>query len=243
MIEIWYSSPLAVVAALVNGLGQSAFFAMTAVYGVLQGLSLAQTSLLLALPPLAVIVSQYPIGLLSDRYDRRTLLTVLAFAAATIAALIIVLGGVSAVCSPSCSPPSAPLPCRSIRWPWPTPTTISTPTRWSGLRASSCCSMASAPSPGRSSSGWPCSALGPPGFLLYMMAVYGGLGLFAVYRMSRRAPPVQTEGAAMPAMAPTTTPVGATVMIAGGDLTPSPTMKTANMVNRMLTLPGHSPPS
>jgi hypothetical protein len=60
---------------------------------------------------------------------------------------------------------------------------------------------------------------GPPGFLLYMMAVYGGLGLFAVYRMARRAAPVQAEGS-MPLMAPTTTVVGATAIAV--ELGPSP---------------------
>jgi hypothetical protein len=62
--------------------------------------------------------------------------------------------------------------------------------------------------------------VGPPGFLLFMISVYGGLGLFAVYRMWRRAPPVQTEGAAMPQMAPTTTLVGATAI--AEELIPSP---------------------
>jgi MFS family permease len=220
LIEIWYSSPLAVVAALVNGLGQSAFFAMTAVYGVLQGLSLAQTSLLLALPPLAVIVSQYPIGLLSDRYDRRTLLTVLAFAAATIAALIIVLGGVSAVLLivlfagfGAIALPIYSLAVAHANDHLDTDQMVGASGKLVLLYGIG--SIA-----GPFLVGLAMQRVGPPGFLLYMMAVYGGLGLFAVYRMARRAPPVQTEGAAMPAMAPTTTLVGATVI--AEELTPSP---------------------
>jgi MFS family permease len=44
---------------------------------------------MLALPPLAVILSQYPAGLLSDRYDRRTIVMVMSAAAAVIAAISI----------------------------------------------------------------------------------------------------------------------------------------------------------
>ena len=83
--DLYRSSPLAVVATFANGLGQSAFFSMGAIYGVMQGLPLAYISLMMALPPIGVIVSQYPIGLLSDRYDRRSLMTMLALLSSMIA--------------------------------------------------------------------------------------------------------------------------------------------------------------
>jgi MFS family permease len=92
-------------------------------------LSLAQVSLLLALPPLGVIVSQYPIGLLSDRYDRRRLLTVLAFGGGPggnhhpLAALSpVLLIGLFAVFG------AVALPIYALTSP--TPTTTSIPTRW-----------------------------------------------------------------------------------------------------------------
>ena len=87
--QLYRASPLAVVATFANGLGQSAFFSMGAVYGIMQGLSLPLVSIMLALPPLGVIVSQYPVGALSDRYDRRLVLTVSTFATAALALVCI----------------------------------------------------------------------------------------------------------------------------------------------------------
>jgi MFS family permease len=93
--EIWRASPLAVVATLASGMGQSAFFAMGAVYGLMQGLSLPYVSIMMALPPLGVILSQFPAGLLSDRYDRRSIILILAALTVMIAALSIIAGQTS----------------------------------------------------------------------------------------------------------------------------------------------------
>lgn len=84
--EIYRASPLAVIATFANGLGQSAFFSMGAVFGVMQGMSLPYVSLMMALPPIGVIISQFPAGILSDRYDRRTIIMV--FSAAAVVAAI-----------------------------------------------------------------------------------------------------------------------------------------------------------
>jgi MFS family permease len=95
--EIYRASPLAIVACFASGLAQSAFFSMGAVYGLMQGLSLPLISIMLALPPLAVIVSQFPAGFLSDRYDRRTIIMIMSAVAAVIAALSIPAGAISDV--------------------------------------------------------------------------------------------------------------------------------------------------
>ncbi len=49
-------------------------------------------SLMMALPPLGVIFSQYPIGWISDRFDRRTIIMLLSFLAAIIAAVTLAGG-------------------------------------------------------------------------------------------------------------------------------------------------------
>jgi MFS family permease len=95
--EIFKASPLAVVATFLSGLTQSSLFAMGPVFGLMQGLSLPYVSLMMALPPLAVIVSQYPAGLISDRYDRRTVIMAMSAAAASVAAVSIVAGALSPI--------------------------------------------------------------------------------------------------------------------------------------------------
>jgi MFS family permease len=93
--EIYRASPLAIIACFASGLAQSAFFSMGAVYGLMQGLSLPLISIMLALPPLAVIFSQFPAGLLSDRYDRRTIIMIMSAVAAAIAAISIPAAAIS----------------------------------------------------------------------------------------------------------------------------------------------------
>jgi MFS family permease len=91
--EIWRASPLAVVGVLACGLGQSAFFALGAVFGLSKGLPLVYVSFMMGLPPLGVILSQYPIGWISDRFDRRTIIMLLSFMAA-VAAAVTLAGGI-----------------------------------------------------------------------------------------------------------------------------------------------------
>lgn len=90
--EIWQASPLAVIGVLACGLGQSAFFALGVVFGLAKGLPLVSVSIMMALPPLGVILSQYPIGWISDRFDRRTIIMLLSFAAAIVAAITLAGG-------------------------------------------------------------------------------------------------------------------------------------------------------
>ncbi|MFO0993417.1 MAG: MFS transporter [Hyphomicrobiales bacterium] len=93
--EIYRASPLAVVATFANGLAQSAFFSMGAVFGIMQGMALPYVSLMMALPPIGVILTQFPAGALSDRYDRRTVIMAFSAASVVIALAAALLGGIS----------------------------------------------------------------------------------------------------------------------------------------------------
>jgi len=90
--EIWQASPLAVIGVLACGLGQSAFFALGAVFGLAKGLPLLSVSIMMALPPMGVILSQYPIGWISDRFDRRTIIMLLSILAAIVSAITLAGG-------------------------------------------------------------------------------------------------------------------------------------------------------
>ena len=90
--DIWNASPLAVVGVIACGLGQSAFFALGVIFGLAKGLPLVWVSVMMALPPFGVILSQYPIGWVSDRIDRRTIIMLLSFLAAIVPAIILAGG-------------------------------------------------------------------------------------------------------------------------------------------------------
>lgn len=69
--ELYAISPLGFGACLMVGISQGALLGMGAVYGAAIGLATDQIALLMSLPYLAVVGTQYPIGFISDRVDRR----------------------------------------------------------------------------------------------------------------------------------------------------------------------------
>ena len=83
--EVYKSSPTGVVAALMNGILQGGVFSMGAVYAGLLGLSVPAISLFMGTLMIGGMLFQWPIGRLSDRYDRRLVLTVVTFAASGLA--------------------------------------------------------------------------------------------------------------------------------------------------------------
>ena len=84
--RLFRASPLACVGMFLLGSVFAAQFGMSAVYGARAGLSDGQIALMVALTYAAALVAQYPIGLASDRMDRRRLILGLA-----------ALGGLAAV--------------------------------------------------------------------------------------------------------------------------------------------------
>jgi MFS family permease len=79
-------SRLASIGCFATGVAQGALFAMTAVYGAGIGLSVAEISLLLTALIAGGALAQWPIGWLSDRIERRVIITATAFAGAAGAA-------------------------------------------------------------------------------------------------------------------------------------------------------------
>ena len=94
--DVFMLSPLAFIGTFASGLSQSAFLAMGPIYAQANGLSLIEISAMMALPSLMVILTQYPVGSLSDRFDRRIVMTILTFVSAAIVAAILVLPGQTA---------------------------------------------------------------------------------------------------------------------------------------------------
>ncbi|MAC81276.1 MAG: MFS transporter [Rhodobacteraceae bacterium] len=74
--RLFESSPLGCVGIFLLGGVYSGLFGMSAVYGAAVGLTLAQISTFVATFYVGALILQYPIGWLSDRMDRRTLIFV-----------------------------------------------------------------------------------------------------------------------------------------------------------------------
>lgn len=92
MRQLYEVSPLGIVGAAVTGLMLGAFYALGAVYVRKLGMDLGSAALFMSVVIFGGIVLQWPIGLLSDRFDRRRVI-VGTFAAAVVVSIVIAIFG------------------------------------------------------------------------------------------------------------------------------------------------------
>ncbi len=72
--ELYRDSPLGVVAVTIAGMVTSSVYSMGPVYAQLSGLSTSGVATFMGVSVLAAVLGQYPVGRLSDRIDRRTVI-------------------------------------------------------------------------------------------------------------------------------------------------------------------------
>lgn len=80
--ELWRTSPLGLIGAFCAGLVNASFYSLAPVFALGLGLSIRATSAFMASVIFGGLLLQYPVGHLSDRIDRRTVLTLVALASA-----------------------------------------------------------------------------------------------------------------------------------------------------------------
>ena len=89
---LWRNSPIAVFAVLMVGVSNSTFGTLAAVYGARVGLTTSEIALFASIPILAGAAAQLPIGILSDRHDRRLVLIGTAALALLVDAVFVLSG-------------------------------------------------------------------------------------------------------------------------------------------------------
>ena len=90
---LFRASPLGVTGAFLIGIAHSALYAMGPVFGTQIGLGVERVALFIAVALFGGLVLQWPIGWLSDRFDRRRVIVAVAWVAAT-ASLAAGTGGI-----------------------------------------------------------------------------------------------------------------------------------------------------
>jgi MFS family permease len=87
--DLYRNSPLGVVAITASALISSIIFSMGPVYARLSGFDTSGVATFMAVSILAAVVTQYPVGRLSDRMDRRTVIAGVCTLATIVAASIV----------------------------------------------------------------------------------------------------------------------------------------------------------
>ncbi|TFH49821.1 MAG: MFS transporter [Lysobacterales bacterium] len=191
--ELWRTSPLGVFGSFCAGLINASFYSLTPVFAFGLGLSISGTSAFMASVIFGGLLLQYPVGHLSDRIDRRTVLTMVALATAVACVGIVVIsewrpawiylagviyGGLSftiySLCAAHANDFSSP------------ENLVQTA---SGLLTTYGCGAFIGPIVAASFM----SYLGPQGLFTMSAFVSGFLGAFAIFRMRRRHDPSKAK--------------------------------------------------
>jgi MFS family permease len=88
--ELYQTSPLGMVGSLFYGTAQSALFALLAVYAASMNFTILEISIVTFLLAISGAIAQWPIGSLSDRFDRRIVIIYTTFGAAFFALCAII---------------------------------------------------------------------------------------------------------------------------------------------------------
>jgi MFS family permease len=199
LLDLYRLSPLGVVGIVGVGMGQGGLFGMGSVFAAELGLSLPSISTFMAAIVAGGVVFQVPLGRLSDRVDRRWVITIVAlltsFAAlpfalrtgwspAALFAGFFVIGGLT-----------LPLYALCVAHT----NDFLSPEQMVGASGALILGYGVGASAGPTVAAAVMQGVGPTGLALFILVVHAGVGLFALFRMTRRAPaPVEERGAFVP---------------------------------------------
>ena len=184
--QLYRISPFGIIGLFLLGIVQSALFGMSAVFASLMGMSVLEVSLFASAPYLGGVLLLFPVGYLSDRFDRRAVAVLVSLGAALFALfgfglagdfswllLVIALHGglvhplyslLLAHANDNAKPEQMLSVCSGLVMVF-------------GLGASI----------GPLSVGFAMDWIGPRAFFLFLFAVPVAIALFGIYRMTRRA--------------------------------------------------------
>lgn len=190
---LWRNSPIAVFGVVMVGVSNSAFGTLSAVYADRIGLVLASIALFASLPVLAGAVAQVPVGIFSDRIDRRKVL--IGIAAVAICADIAFL-----VLRPEDRTVNIALAClfgAAVFSMYPVivahASDHAAPGTFIQISGGLLLLYGVGGMAGPLLAGAAMSVLGPPGLFATTLAAHVPIVLFALWRISKRAPVAQAE--------------------------------------------------
>ncbi len=191
--RLFRTSPLGCVGMLLTGGVFSAMFGMSSVWGALSGLRIGQIALFVAALYVGGLALQYPIGWISDRMDRRTLVLWLATAGALVmlvATLVKLPFSLTLVIAMLLGGITNPLYSLLIAHTNDFLTKEEMPAASSGLIFLNGFGAIFGPLV----TGWMMGQVGPRGYFLFIGILYAALALYVAWRMARRAVRDRTQG-------------------------------------------------
>ncbi|WP_096785612.1 MFS transporter [Rhodobacter sp. CZR27] len=216
--ELFRISPLGVIGMLLTGAIFSAMFGMASVWGTLAELSVREISIFIGAIYVGGLLLQYPIGWASDRMDRRQLILGLAVVAGLLMAATVALQppfwgliGVALLLGGITNPVYSLL--------------IAYTNDFLGKEDMAAASAGMLFMNGLGAicgplvTGWIMERAGPGGFFVFIGLLYGGLALYAGWRMTQRAAPAVADTGAFASVAPTASSIAVGMVMERGQET------------------------
>ena len=226
MARLYRTSPLGCIGIFLIGGVFSAVMGMGSVWAASIGMSVREISAFVAALWIGGLMAQYPVGWLSDRLDRRLLITALAVfgALVTVVAAAIPAGIwgyllAAALVGGVANPVYALL----IAYTNDFLDTSDMAAASAGLLLINGAGSVFGPI----LTGWLMAVIGPEGFWIYMAVLLAALGLYGGWRMTRRATPDVDQSFAVLSPSATTLAVRTALAEAGDNSTASPQDKAA----------------
>ncbi|WP_417720040.1 MFS transporter [Salipiger sp.] len=204
--RLYDTSPLGVVGMFLLGAVFSAQFGMSAVFATESGLTLGQISLFVASFYVGALVTQYPLGWLSDRMDRRQLTAAIAAVggAGALVAMVFPDNFTVLLCAAFViGGANNPLYSLIIAYT----NDFLGPEDMASASAGLLFVNGVAAIGGPMLTGWMMSVFGPGGYFLFIAILLLGLTGYAVWRMTRRPAPKVADTGVYTVMMPTASPV------------------------------------
>ncbi len=212
--QLYMISPLGVVGTFGTVMAQGGLVGMGAVFALDAGLSISEISIFMATLLFGGVLFQWPIGRLSDRFDRRRVLTVVTFLAAIVAAAATLVVGPFAEYRPLWLLYALIGIFGGLNMPMYSLTMAHTndylePKQMVAASGSLVLVGGIGASFGPITLAGLMTALGPAGFFWGLCLIHAAIGFFAIYRMSRRASMPLDEQGTFVAVPPRASPVSA----------------------------------
>lgn len=188
------TAPLGAIGCFATGIAQGVILGMAPVYASKLGLSVGEVSVFMISLVLGGVVLQWPLGKLSDLFDRRKVILAIALSAALAALLMEAVTGISftallLACALMGGLVLSLYPvflAYTNDWLEPNQMVAASGTLVLIFGAGAIL--------GPSGAGWLMSLFGPDGFVAYLVLIHLGIAAFAIYRMTRRPAPDDQSG-------------------------------------------------
>ncbi len=236
-VELFRISPLGCVGMLISGGVFSAMFGMASVWGTLSLLTVGQIALFTSALYVGGLILQYPVGWMSDRMDRRTIMLWLAVVAAGVLALAAAMPlpfwallGVAAVLG------GITYPMYSLLIAYTND--FLSKEQMAAASAGLIFLNGVGAIFGPLVVGWLMGVVGTRGFFLFMAVLYGLQVAYTLWRMSRRAAPSVTG--AYRGVTPTASTLAAVAVLESApDIGPSPEARSGEPCAGAVRLSGY----